>query len=196
MNSFKSFTIFALILFITTSVFAQKKVKDTYLHKKSYLIEVTMKGGKKTKIFADELGFSSGKIKTKHMMMADNGGFVQGDYEVTKADTTGEARTFDFKGSIKNSKEEYLLISGTVFGDMIDGTMTWETSKHKVKTEMTFTGNSKEKGQKFVPAEKTVSSPSSNSKSSSGKSNDSKSPDKKTKEDKSLDDEILNDDLE
>ena len=129
-------------------------------------------------------------------MMADNGGFVQGDYEVTKADTTSEARTFDFKGSIKNSKEEYLLISGTVFGDMIDGTMTWETSKHKMKSEMTFTGNSKEKGQKYVPAEKTVSSPSSKTKTSSEKSNDSKSPEKKTKEDKSLDDEILNDDLE
>ena len=191
-------TIAALIIFTVFAnvVFAQKKVKDTYLHKKSYLIEVTMKGGKKTKIFSDELGFSSGKIKTKHMMMADNGGFVQGDYEVTKADTTGEARTFDFKGSIKNSKEEYLLISGTVFGDMIDGTMTWETSKHKVKSEMTFTGNSKEKGQKYVPAEKTVSSPSSKTKTSSEKSNDSKSPEKKTKEDKSLDDEILNDDLE
>lgn len=196
MNSFK--TIGTLIVFavFTNAVFAQKKVKDTYLHKKNYLIEVTMKGGKKTKIFSDELGFSSGKIKTKHMMMADNGGFVQGDYEVTKADTSGEARTFDFKGSIKNSKEEYLLIKGTVFGDMIDGTMTWETSKHKVKSEMTFTGNSKEKGQKFVPAEKSVSNPSSNTKSSSGKSNDSKSPEKKSKEDKSLDDEILNDDLE
>lgn len=191
-------TIAALILLtgLTASSFAQKKVKDPYLHKKNYLIEVTMKGGKKTKIFSDELGFSSGKIKTKHMMMADNGGFVQGDYEVTNADTTGEARTFDFKGSIKNSKEEYLLISGTVFGDMIDGTMTWETSKHKVKSEMTFTGNSKEKGQKYVPAEKTVSSPSSKTKTSSEKSNDSKSPEKKTKEDKSLDDEILNDDLE
>lgn len=195
MNSFKSITIFALVLLTTTAAFAQKKVKDTYLHKKNYLIEVTMKGGKKTKIFSDELGFSSGKIKTKHMMMADNGGFVQGDYEVTKADTSGEARIFDFKGSIKNAKDEYLLINGTVFGDMIDGTMTWETSKHKVKTEMTFTGNSKEKGQKFVPAEKNISNPSSKTKTSPDKSNDSKSPDKKTKEDKSLDDEILNDDL-
>jgi hypothetical protein len=196
MNTFK--TIAALIIFtvFANAVSAQKKVKDTYLHKKSYLVEVTMKGGKKTKIFSEEIGFSSGKIKTKHMMMADNGGFVQGDYEVTKADTTGEARTFDFKGSIKNSKEEYLLISGTVFGDMIDGTMTWETSKHKVKSEMTFTGNSKEKGQKFVAIEKTVSSPSSGNKASSGKG-DSKSADpKKSKEDKSLDDEILNDDLE
>ena len=182
MNSIKTIAALILLTGLTASVFAQKKVKDTYLHKKSYLIEVTMKGGKKTKIFSDELGFSSGKIKTKHMMMADNGGFVQGDYEVTKADTTGEARTFDFKGSIKNSKEEYLLISGTVFGDMIDGTMTWETSKHKMKSEMTFTGNSKEKGQKYVPAEKTVSSPSSKTKTSSEKSNDSKSPEKKTKE--------------
>ncbi len=196
MNSIKTIAALILLTGLTASSFAQKKVKDPYLHKKSYLIEVTMKGGKKTKIFSDELGFSSGKIKTKHMMMADNGGFVQGDYEVTKADTTGEARTFDFKGSIKNSKEEYLLISGTVFGDMIDGTMTWETSKHKMKSEMTFTGNSKEKGQKYVPAEKTVSSPSSKTKTSSEKSNDSKSPEKKTKEDKSLDDEILNDDLE
>ncbi len=196
MNTFKTIATLIVFTFFVNSIFAQKKVKDAYLNKKSYLIEVTMIGGKKTKIFSDELGFSSGKIKTKHMMMADNGGFVQGDYEVTKADTTGEARTFDFKGSIKNSKEEYLVIKGTVFGDMIDGTMTWETSKHKVKTEMTFTGNSKEKGQKFVPAEKTVSKPSSNSKPSSGKSIDSKSPEKKTKEDKSLDDEILNDDLE
>jgi hypothetical protein len=194
MNTFKS--IAALIVFtaLANVVFAQKKVKDTYLHKKNYLVEVTMKGGKKTKIFSEEIGFSSGKIKTKHMMMADNGGFVQGDYEVTKADTTGEARTFDFKGSIKNTKDEYLLINGTVFGDMIDGTITWETSKHKVKSDMTFTGSWKEKGQKFVAAEKTVANPGSQK--SSGKANDPKSSEKKEKEDKNLDDEILNDDLE
>ncbi|MCG3166705.1 MAG: hypothetical protein POELPBGB_02485 [Bacteroidia bacterium] len=195
MNTIKSIAVLVAFTFFTTIVFAQKKVKDTYLHKKNYLVEVTMKGGKKTKIFAEEIGFSSGKIKTKHMMMADNGGFVQGDYEVTKADTTGEARTFDFKGSIKNAKEEYLLIKGTVFGDMIDGTMTWETSKHKVKTEMTFTGNVKEKGEKYIAAEKTVANPNSQ-KASSGKAGDAKSSGKKEKEDKSLDDEILNDDLE
>lgn len=195
MNTFKAYTTLALLVVSSTLVFAQKKEKDTYLHKKSYLVEVTMIGGKKQKIFSEEIGFSSGKVKTKHLMMADNGGFVQGDYTVTKADTTGEARTFDFKGSIKNAKEEYLLIKGTVFGDMIDGTMTWETSKHKVKTEMTFTGTAKEKGQKYVAAEKTVANPNS-AKSSSGKANDSKPSSKKGKENSELDDEILNDDLE
>lgn len=196
MNTFKSIAAFIVFTALANVVFAQKKVKDTYLHKKNYLVEVTMKGGKKTKIFSEEIGFSSGKIKTKHMMMADNGGFVQGDYEVTKADTTGEARTFDFKGSIKNAKDEYLLINGTVFGDMIDGTITWETAKHKVKSEMTFTGSAKEKGQKYVPGEKTVSNPSSGNKASSGKGDSKAGDSKKSKEDKDLDDEILNDDLE
>ena len=195
MNTLKTIAAIVVFMLSATASFAQKKVKDTYLHKKNYLVEVTMKGGKKTKIFSEEIGFSSGKIKTKHLMMPDNGGFVQGDYEVTKADTTSEARTFDFKGSIKNAKDEYLILKGTVFGDMIDGTMTWETEKHKVKSEMTFTGNSKEKGQKFVATEKTFSTSSSNQKSS-GKGEDSKPSNKKGKEDKSLDDEILNDDLE
>lgn len=195
MNTFKLLATLLIFTLSAALTFAQKKVKDTYLHKKNYLVEVTMIGGKKQKIFSEEIGFSSGKVKTKHMMMADNGGFVQGDYEVTKADTTGEARTFDFKGSIKNAKDEYLMIKGTVFGDMIDGTMTWETSKHKVKTEMTFTGNAKEKGEKYIAAEKTVANPNS-AKSSAGKGNEAKPSSKKEKSDKELDDEILNDDLE
>ncbi len=190
----KNIAILFLLIAATTNSFAQKKIKDPYLNKKNYLIEVTMNGGKKQKIFSEEIGFSSGKMKLKHLGMADNGGFLQGDYEVTKADTTGEARTFDFNGSIKNQKDEYALINGTVFGDMIDGTITWETSKHKVKSEMTFTGNAKEKGQKFVPAEKIV--PTSGGKSSSGKGDSKGGDSKKSKEDKNLDDEILNDTLE
>ncbi len=195
MNTLNKYFSFLLIFLINANVvFAQKKVKDTYLNKKSYLVEVTMTGGKKKKIFSEEIGFTSGKIKSKHFMLGDNGGFIQGDYEVTNADTTGEARTFDFKASIKNSKDEYLIYEGTVYGDMIDGKIVWETSKHKVKSEMTFTGTVKEKGQKYVPAEKTVENPSG--KKSSGKAEDSKSSDKKAKEDKNLDDEILNDDLD
>jgi len=192
---------FLLLLFIvsTTAVFAQKKVKDTFLNKKFYLVEVTLVGGKKQKVFAEEISFASGKIKTKHLFSADNGGFLQGDYEVTKVDSSGDAKSFDFKGSCKNSKEEYLIIQGTVFGEMIDGTMTWETKKRKVKSEMTFTGNLKVKGQKFVAGEKTIENTSGEQKSSGkkeAKPGDTKSPDKKAKEDKNLDDEILNDDLE
>jgi|GEM_PF-1091875 len=201
MNKLKIISSFLAILFLSNIAFAQKKVKDTFLNKKYYLVEVTMIGGKKQKIFADELSFTSGKIKSKHLSSPDEGGFLQGDYGVTKVDSSGEAKSIDFKGTCKNSKNENLIITGTVFGDMIDGSMTWETSKHKVKSEMTFTGNLKEKGQKFVPAEKTSSNPSSKQKSSESKSSetkkgnnpdDTKSSGKKSKEEL-LDEEILND---
>ena len=56
MNTFKSIAALIIFTVFANAVFAQKKVKDTYLHKKNYLVEVTMKGGKKTKIFSEEIG--------------------------------------------------------------------------------------------------------------------------------------------
>ncbi len=203
MKIYRAIVISILFAFAATTVFAQKKVKDTFLTKKTYLVEVTIAGGKKQKVFAEELNFASGKIKVKQLGLEEH--FLQGDYEVSKVDSSGEAMSIDFKGSCKNDKEEYIILQGTVFGEMIDGTITWETKKKKVKSEMTFTGNLKVKGQKFVAGEKTIENNSGTQKSSgkgeakpSGKGEtkpgDSKSPDKKSKED-NLDDEILNDDL-
>lgn len=196
MNSFKNIAILMILLLSANIVFAQKKVKDKVLHKKTYLIEVTIIGGKKQKIFAEELSFTSGKIKAKQLSLEEH--FLQGDYEVTKVDSSGEAWSIDFKGSCKNDKDEYIIIKGTVFGEMIDGTVTWETKKNKVKSEMTFTGSLKEKGQKFAPSEKTSSNPTSKEKSSSSKAKEDSKPEKsktsgkKSKEDL-LDEEILND---
>lgn len=194
MKFLKKIILLVLVSASAFSVYAQKKVKDTFLNKKTYLIEVTMQGGKKQKIFSEELNFASGKIKTKHLAMEEK--FLQGDYEVTKVDSSGEAKSIDFKGSCKNDKDDYIIIQGTVFGNMIDGTIRWETSKKKLKSEMTFTGSAKEKGQKFVASEKTVANPSSNQKAGSGKeASPSKSSGKKGKND-NLDDDILNDDFD
>lgn len=184
MQIFRTLSFLSLILLISSTAFGQKKIKDKILHKKTFFAEVTIQGGKKTKIFSEEISFSSGKIKTKHLGSSDNGGFVQGDYEVSKVDSSGEAWSVDFKGACKNSKDDYIIIEGTVFGEVIDGTIIWETKKQKVKSEMTFTGNLKQKGDKYEPMEKTIDN----------KAQEQKALKKKQKDE--LDEDILNDDFE
>lgn len=189
----KNSSFILLFIIASTSVFAQKKIKDPYLHKKTYIVEVTITGGKKEKIFAEEINFASGKIKTKNLALEEH--FLTGDYEVSKVDSSGEAWSIDFKGACKNDKEDYIIIEGTVFGEMIDGTIRWETKKKKVKSEMTFTGSLKVKGQKTPPANTKTSSGAKSSGSKSSKPVDKKEEEKKLKEEEELDKEILDDDL-
>lgn len=91
-----------------------------------YLIQVTQTSGKKDEWPSDTLAFSSGRVYSSYMSKREN--FKSANY-VTKADSV-----FNFKYENENPYGSLLIISGTVQGNVVKGTITWTDGNNKVNT--------------------------------------------------------------
>ena len=141
-NLTKKNTVIALCFILTFNFsFAQKK-KDKELDGKTYTVELTQQGGKKTpKPISDELNFKSDKFKSKAMF--EESQFTPAAYTVT-VDTTESPKAVAFDCESKNNDDEILHWVGTVKGEAIEGTATL-SKKGKTKKEYAFSGTLKTK---------------------------------------------------
>jgi hypothetical protein len=135
----------ALFVMAYNYSFAQKKQHDKLLDNKTYIVDLTLQGGKKTpKPIPDELNFKTDKFKSK--AMADESEFAAGAYTAT-IDTTEAVKVISFDAESKNPNDEILHWVGTVTGENIEGKATL-IKKGKTKKEYAFTGTLKTKKKK------------------------------------------------
>jgi hypothetical protein len=136
------FTLVTLCFLLFTNVSFSQKVKDKYLEGKTFTIDLTVQGGKKTpKPEADELSFKTGKFNSK--LMKTENGFKAADYVVT-VDSSSSEKTFSFDIESKNGDDEVMHWVGNVSGETIEGTATL-SKKEKVKKTYGFSGTLKSK---------------------------------------------------
>lgn len=141
-------------LFLMSAIgtsFAQKKEKDKQLDKKTFILELKLKGGKKgAEPVADEINFSNNKFKSKYMNTEF--AFNPADYSVEAVDSTNkDEKIVDFKCVQKNDKGEELTWEGTIYVTKeeitIEGFVIL-SNKGKKKKEWDYTGTLKLKKKK------------------------------------------------
>lgn len=136
----------AFMLVLVQVAFAQKRPKDKLLDRKVFVVTMEEVSDKKKKEepFEEELSFRTNKMSTIQMRSADRGGFMMGEYAISKVEKLGEDVVYQFQAINKNQKGMSLKWEGKVLVNQIEGKAT--VSKNgKIKEEYTFSGALKEK---------------------------------------------------
>jgi len=143
---YKSISMVLCFILFSSFSFAQakkeKKEKDKLLDGKTFIVQLTEQGGKKTpKPINDELSFKTDKLKSKAMM--EQYKFPAGAY-TAMMDTTSSEKAIIFDCESSTPSEETIHWTGTITDEAIEGTATI-TKNEKVKKEFAYSGTLKVK---------------------------------------------------
>ncbi len=148
----KKLSILPILLFVSSTIFAQGKKVKSPVDGKIFAITLTEQDKKKSEPIKDDVSFMTGKYKSMFMTQA---GFIgQPDYEYTIDSTSGSV-IVKFTVELKNNEtQERFSWEGTVNDDKIEGTATIR-KKGKIEHTYTFSGTQKNK-KKPKPLPKAV----------------------------------------
>ena len=140
-----SVLLFGFVL-IASQALAQRRPKDKILDRLAFVVTMEHQSDRKKTLepFEEELSFRSNRMSSKHMRSQAGGGFMLGDYAISKVEKVMDENVIHFQAINRNQKGMSLKWEGKVFGKQIEGTAI--VSKNgKIKQEFTFAGARKEK---------------------------------------------------
>lgn len=132
---------FLAMLVVVNFGYAQAKKKGGKLDRRTFVVEMLIKGKKKADI--DEFKFINGTFQCKTMTDDE---FRAGPYDAT-VDSSTSPPTITYTCTVKNTKDDEFTFTGTVKGDDIEGTADLVDKKGKTKKSYTYTGYTKGKKQ-------------------------------------------------
>lgn len=140
-----SVLLFGLVL-IASQTLAQRRPKDKILDRRVFVVTMEQQRDRKNKLepFEEELSFRSNRMSSKHMRSQAGGGFMLGDYAVSKVEKVMDENVIHFQAINKNQKGMSLKWEGKVFGGRVEGTAI-VSKKGKIKQEFVFSGALKQK---------------------------------------------------